>query len=466
VSVDVIWNFISKGLYPAALVVFFFGLTIFIHELGHFLMARRRGMKVERFSIGFGPKIWGWTKDGIDYRVSWIPFGGYVSLPQMAPMEAIEGKTESKAEELPPAAPSARIQVALAGPVMNLALAVVLSFMIWGFGLPMPVNPSVVGWVEPGSAEETAGIQPGDRIVKVDGRKVETWMQVNRAVALSRDPMVRLVIERGEQWLEFTVERKYNRYVGAKLLSLYPEGRPFVTEVYSNSPAQHAGLQVGDKFVAIEEVPITTARELIQIIGERADQPTEVRLMRDGQIIALTVVPQLPKHRDRAMIGVGLGEDLEYLIVRPGPPPHQQFRDVFSMVRDTAYALWHHKETGIGIDSFRGPVGIGTGWWHEIRQGGLLRGIWFAIIINILLAIFNLLPVPVLDGGHIMFAVYEAVLRRPVNARFAYATSLLFAVVLIGFMLYITMRDIRRDLIPERRARPAPAETIEFEPAP
>ena len=112
----IIDEIISICIYPALLVVFFFGLTIFIHELGHFLMAKRRGMKIERFSIGFGPQIGSWKRDGVEYRISWIPFGGYVALPQMAPMEVIEGKTESKPEELPPASPESKTLVAFLAP--------------------------------------------------------------------------------------------------------------------------------------------------------------------------------------------------------------------------------------------------------------------------------------------------------------------------------------------------------------
>src|ERR1039457_6356546 len=120
VPFETVLNFVTGIIYPALLVLFFFGLTIFIHELGHFLVAKRRGMKIERFSVGFGPKIWGYRKGGVDYRISWFPFGGYVALSQMSPMEAIEGGIESKAEELPPASPKSKILVALAGPAMNI----------------------------------------------------------------------------------------------------------------------------------------------------------------------------------------------------------------------------------------------------------------------------------------------------------------------------------------------------------
>ncbi len=155
---DTVLNFITGILYPALLVLFFFGLTIFIHELGHFVVAKRRGMKIERFSVGFGPKIWGYKKDGIDYRVSWFPFGGYVALPQMSPMETIEGETESKSDELPSVSPSSKFLVAIAGPSMNIVLAALLATILWGVG--MPTNLAVVGWVDSGSLVGVGGCSP------------------------------------------------------------------------------------------------------------------------------------------------------------------------------------------------------------------------------------------------------------------------------------------------------------------
>ena len=131
-------------------------------------------------------------------------------------------------------------------------------------------------------------------------------------------------------------------------------------------------------------------------------------------------------------------------MVRPGPVPLQQFKDVVGLMGDTVYALAHHKQTGIGAKSLSGPVGIAGGWWFEIVHGGWRRGLWFAVLLNINLAIINLLPLPVLDGGHILFSLFEAVIRKPLNAKFVHATSVAFAVVLISFMLYVTFFDIQR----------------------
>jgi len=447
VSSELLVHIVTHWIYPALLVVFFFGLTIFVHELGHFLVAKHRKMRIDRFSIGFGPKVWGYVKDGIDYRVSWFPFGGYVALPQMSPMEAIEGKSESPPEELPPAPPSSKIMVAFAGPIMNMVFAVVLAVIVWQVGLSVPINPSVVGWVEPGSREEQLGIRPGDCIVQVNDREVKTWMDIQRAVAVSREPTVKVVIERDGQRTEYLLETELNKMFGLKTIHLYSEGRPYASRFQPDSPAEHAGMMVGDKFLSIEGVPVSSAQELRELVGKRAGMPTEVKLMRDGNVVTLVVIPHVDEKEKVGRMGVFLDDELEYQVIRPGPTPLQQFRDVFGLMGDTLYALIHAKQTGIGPRSLSGPVGIAGGWWQEIIRGGVRRGLWFAVLLNINLAIINLLPLPILDGGHILFSVVEAIRRKPLNARLVHATSTAFAVLLISFMLYVTWYDFQRLLI-------------------
>ena len=463
-SFDQVVNIVVNWLYPALLVVFFFGLTIFVHELGHFIVAKRRGMKIERFSIGFGPKIWGYVKDGIDYRISWFPLGGYVALPQMSPMEAIEGKSQTPADQLPPAPPKSKIVVALAGPAMNIALAVLLACIVWWIGLAVPINPSVVGYVEPGSREEQLGIRPGDRIVQVNDRAVNTWMDVQRAVAISREPAVKVIVERGDERVEYMLETELHQVLGLKTLNLYSQGRPFARDFQPDSPAEKAGMMRGDKFLSVEGVPVSTAQELREMIGKRTGEPTEVKMMRGGKVVTLTVTPRLDEKEKVGRMGVILDDEVEYTVVRPGPTPPALFHEILALMGDTVYGLMHSKQTGIGARSLSGPVGIAGGWWYEIMRGGIRRGLWFAVLLNINLAIINLLPIPVLDGGHIIFSVLEAIRRKPLNARIVQATSMAFAVLLITFMLYVTVFDIERLTFGRFRSRRA-TETNEPVPA-
>lgn len=453
--------FLTSAVYPALLVLFFFGLTIFIHELGHFLVAKRCGMKIERFSVGFGPKIWGYTKDGIDYRVSWFPFGGYVALPQMSPMDTIEGETESKPEDLPPVPPGSKFKVALAGPLMNIGLAVVLAMVLWYVG--MPTNLAVVGWVDSGSPEELAGVRPGDRIVQVNDQKVKTWSDFMEVVAFSREPTVRVAVERDGLQKEFLLETKLNEQFGVKMLEhLWPRGHPFAQRVLGDSPAQRAGLRMGDQFVSIEGIPIYSSDQLRELIGKRADQSTEIKVRRAGETISLTVVPELSAEEKVGRIGVQLGDHME--VVRPGPTPIDQFTDILVSMGRMVKGLAHSKETGVTAKSMSGPVGILAIWWYAIVSGGLRQGLHIAVLLNINLAVINLLPLPVLDGGHILFAAIEAVRRKPLSARLVHAASMTFAVLLIGFMLYVTFFDIQRLTFGHSRLAPKPG-TEETAPA-
>ena len=182
-------------------------------------------------------------------------------------------------------------------------------------------------------------------------------------------------------------------------------------------------------------------------------------MLRAGAVVELAVTPVTEPPAEVARIGVELTEQ----IVRPGPKPWEQFGDVFGMLHDSVYAIIHHKQTGVSVKSFAGPVGILGGWWGEFASGGMRRGLWLAVVLNINLAIFNLLPLPVLDGGHIVFALIEAVLRKPVNTRLVHVVTTGFAALLIGFMLYITFNDIQKFL---PRKPPALSVPGTNEPAP
>jgi regulator of sigma E protease len=272
-------------------------------------------------------------------------------------------------------------------------------------------------------------------------------------------------VERAGQLREYIVPSEVNTVLGVKMINLFPAGRPFARDVLPDSAAERAGVLVGDRFLSVDGVPVASAHELRELIGKRTDQTTDIRVMRQGKPVTLQVTPDYNPQEKVGRIGVLLDDELEYEIVRPGPTPQKQFRDIFQLMGDTVYALIHSKETGVGARSLSGPVGIMGGWWHEIKNGGILRGVWFAVLLNINLAIINLLPLPVLDGGHITFATIEAIFRRPLNARFIQAASTAFAVLLISFMLYVTVFDVKRFFGFRFGSSKTPAQTNEVVPA-
>src|SRR5262245_30542164 len=199
-----------------AAVVLLFGAAIFVHELGHFLMARARGLKIEGFSIGFGPKILSWTRNGVDYALRWIPAGGFVKLPQMVTSEALEGHREGT-EPLPPVSPFSKIMVALAGPTMNAVFAFLLATVIYFVGLPIRVNPAIIGGVDPGSPEARIGIRVGDRIIAVNGKPADSWEDVQMMTAMALTNVLPVTIERNGTRSTYYLEAKVNEQFGLKL---------------------------------------------------------------------------------------------------------------------------------------------------------------------------------------------------------------------------------------------------------
>lgn len=434
------WNI----LYVVAAVVVLFGAAVFVHEFGHFWMARRRGMKVEAFAIGFGPKLIGWTRNGVEYSWRAIPAGGYVKLPQMTTAALLEGQVED-GRPLPPASPGSKILVAAAGPAMNLVFAFALATVLWVVGLPEPVNPPIVGYVEPGSEEERLGIRAGDRVVMVDGQRIRSWQDVNLATALARTNVVQVVTERDGSYFTNYLTTVVNPAFGLKLLRLEPRDHPEVLRVLEGSAAAEAGLRSGDRILAFAGVPIVSREQLIELIRKRPDLTTEMRVERDGQKLSLTIRPRLDPVSGQGRIGVELGGSSTqvYVVRRPGPPPWTQVYDVLDKTFRTLMALVYSKQTGVGAKDLSGPVGILAmlaGWVNTDYRLALS----FLVLLNVNLAILNLLPVPVLDGGHIVMALLERVRGRPLSARVVEQTTTVFAVLLLSFMLYVTFFDLRR----------------------
>lgn len=426
-------------IYVVAAVLFLFGAAVFVHELGHFLVARWCKMKVEAFAIGFGPKIFGWTRNGIEYSWRWIPAGGFVKLPQMMTSEALEGKNAE--EKIPPASPWAKILVAVAGPFMNVVFAFVLATLIYFVGLPVLVNPSVIGEVDPDSPEAKLGIRDGDRIVAINNQPVKSWQDVVYESATARTNVLPVVIERNGERKTFYLTTRTSP-AGLKWLNLDPREHPVVGVAESGTPAAKAGLQAGDKVIAVNGVPVPSREQMIDIISKSEGKECEVVINRKGERIVVKVVPQYDPENKRARIGVIFSEGV-YEVQRPGPEPWTLVSDVVKKTFRVFGALIHSKETGVKASDLSGPVGILSMLAASVNADYRLA-LNFLVLLNINLAIINLLPVPVLDGGHILLALVEKIRRRPISARVQEYATTGFAVLLISFMLYVTFFDIKR----------------------
>ena len=434
---------ILTSIYVVAAVLVSFGAAIFIHEFGHFWVARKLGMKVEEFAVGFGPKMYSRKREGIEYSLRWIPAGGFVKLPQMITSEALEGQS---ANEVPAAPPFHKILVAFAGPFMNVVFAFAIATAIYFVGLPVPVNPAIIGYVEPNSAEARLGIQEGDRIAAVNGKPVKTWQDVMLNTIVARTSVMPVVIEHDGKERTYSLKATTDNGLGLKLLNLDPRDHPQVLVVNSDSPAEKAGVKLGDRIISYAGVPIASQEQLIDLIRKCGGQTNVVRVERDGKKVAMNITPTMDPSTKTGRIGVALGADSTqvYIIQRPGPTPWEQVRDVMDKTFATIGALVHTRETGVGAKDLSGPVGIFSILAAQFKTDYRLA-LSFLVLLNINLAIINLLPIPVLDGGHILMAIVEKIWRRPLSLRFVEYTTTVFAMLLIGFMLYVTIfGDIKR----------------------
>lgn len=445
-------EFLINYIYVPIVVLLLFGAAIFVHEWGHYIVARWCGLKVEAFAIGFGKPIYAWTnKEGIEYSIRWIPAGGYVKLPQMLTSEALEGDNQEGKEELPPASPLSKILVAFAGPAMNVVFAFAIATFVYVFGLPIKINPAIIGPMDTKSEAYQTGVRENDQIVKVNGQEAKTWEKVFNQVIFAETNRVDVVVDRNGELLTFNLKADINDRVGIKTLDLPTKDKPFVTMVQEDNPADKAGVKPNDRIVEFDGIKIASTSQFIKAVHERGGKECQLIVEREKMVgtnittdlCTLTVTPKGEPGGKIAKIGVGLDEKAVYEVQRPGPLPWVLVDEVFQQIKLTMYALANSKKTGVGVSDLSGPVGILYVLASQVKAD-LRLAMKFMILLNLSLAIMNLLPIPVLDGGHIVMAVLEKVRGVPLGVRIQEYITTVFAVLLIGFMLFVTFADVKR----------------------
>jgi len=423
-------------LYVVCGVLLLFGAAIFFHELGHYWVALKLGMKVEEFAIGMGPKMFSWKRNGIVYSVRWIPAGGFVKLPQMITSEALEGHADTN---VPPAPPLHKILVAVAGPAMNVIFAFVIATLIYFVGLPTLVNPPVIGEVEANSPEAQMGIKEGDRIVMVNNNPIESWQDVTFATLTAQTNVLPVVIQRGKETNTYFLTAIVSP-IGGKWLNLDPREHPVIGSVQADMPAAKVDLKPGDKILSVNGIPTGSQERMMEVVSNNAGAPCEITLLRKGEKRTVTITPIYDPASKRARIGVSFSPGV-YEVRHPSP--WDQVKEVTQRTFGTISALIHSKQTGVKVKDLSGPVGILSILAAQVYQDYRLA-LSFLVLLNINLAIINLLPIPVLDGGHIMMSIVEKIRRRPLSQKFVEYLTTGFALLLIGFMLYVTAADLKR----------------------
>lgn len=433
-------------LYGIVMVAVLFGGTVFVHELGHFLTAKWFNLRIDAFSIGMGPALWQKKVNGVVYKIGALPIGGYVALPQMDITGSAFENEDAREGRLQPVAPWKRMVIAVAGPVMNVLAALVLCGVVWMMGKPFDASsePAFVGSVQRNSAAYEAGLRPGDQIVQVNGDRIRFWADVEIAGSLNH--YVQLRVQRGNELADLPMIQTSRNSLGfLHMAGVRP--REFIEHVFveglsPNSPATRAGIELGDVLHRINGQPIESASGFAQAVQAAGSEPIRLEVLRgaDAEPVMIELEAEFSPRIQRYLIGIVMQEKPSDVMVRPNPVTQMQFfsGSIFRTLR----AFSRSQERAQAAQGIGGPV-IMLGSIHQQVRASLSQALWFTALINVNLAIINLLPLVVLDGGHILLALFEMVFRTTLPRRLVIAMANVVVVLLLTLMVSLTVKDIR-----------------------
>ena len=417
-------------------VILLFNILIIVHELGHFLAAKWCGLKIDKFAIWFGKPIWSKTVDGVEYILGSVPAGGYVALPQMA----ADGSDRGQVRHAPGGA-AARVAVAknhrrvCGDRLFSFGLALVFATLVWIVGKPTTSTEktTTIGYAIPGGPAAKAGLQTGDIITSINGHKVTRWAGVDTGVTwqimtANVTPLVMEVVRNGEaKTFDVTPEvdpsathHWWDRNAPFKI-QIAPEVKNLtVGKILPYSPAAVAGIQKGDQLMTLDGTPLLNYFAIYQHLKDTPNAALNMTVLRDGKTLPIVVQPEkpisptdIPKDEPQTAIGLDLDDNVD--VVMDHPTPWHQVHESVDMVRGTLSALFapHSK---VSATQLSGPVGIMNILFSVLSSdNGWRMALFFAVVINVNLAMLNLFPLPVLDGGHIALSLIEWVRRRPLS---------------------------------------------------
>src|SRR5215471_2965257 len=479
------------------------GVIIVIHELGHFLVAKFFKIKVEIFSVGFGPRLFGFRKGETDNRISAFPLGGYVKMAGETPMDTVTGE----AYEFLSKPKWQRFLVAAAGPAMTIILAVGLIAGLYMYGTDVPeflIGQAVINVVEPGSPAEKAGIKPGDQIVSFDGVEKPDWQDVQNTVITSPGRAIPIVIEREGKQFQFTVTPVRKGREEAGDVGMFPYYRQIVQDVQSNSPALAAGIHAGDEIIRVNGIDIrANGRTLPQILQQITEKTFPISVLRsenpaaavrapeprrgffsaawnrlvhlftrngtaldataprssDVQQVAaaeqrkeveLQVTPEL--REGRKMIGIGL----QYPSVHIKLGPMAALQKSIESNKENAVLIFQVigrlVKREASVKQLDGPISI-ISYSGQAYQAGFVTLFTFMALISLNLGILNIMPIPILDGGVILLLIIESLLGRDLSLRMKERIVQASVVFILMVMVIVLYNDVVKLLPP---SQPAP----------
>lgn len=425
------------------------GFMILIHEFGHYAAAKLFKVRVEVFSIGFGKRLLGFRRGETDYRISALPLGGYVKMSGENPMDERSGDPA----EFMSHPKWQRLIIAIAGPSMNILLAFALWTGVFMVHFEYPAyldGPAFIGWILPNTPAANAGLQRGDKIVRVDNVANPTWEQIGYKEALGSNQRLKFEIEHNGTISEVTLVPQPAGRNQMGDIGWVPQEPSFTaTLIESGMPAEKAGMKVGDKILSVngQEIPATDA--LVDMLNHTKDQPLEIVVLRDGRKLTFTITPRLaPSAPDGEMrYRIGLASNPTKVVRLPFSEAVRrsaaECKKNSLLILELLQKMVQRK---ISIRQVDGPIGIGSAVGSAAREKGWTPLLFVSAIISLNLGVFNLLPIPILDGGVILLLFIEGLMQRDISLRIKERIYQAAFVFLILFAVTVIYNDIIKQL--------------------
>lgn len=424
------------------------GLLIFVHELGHFILAKRADVRVEEFSLGFGPRLVGVKRGDTDYRISALPLGGYVKMLGEDSDETVTDDPRSFAKK----SVWQRAKIIFCGPMMNLIFSLVVMPMVFFIGKAEPVflhEPPVVMNVRAQSPAADAMLMKGDLITAIDSHKVHDWDEVLNQFILSAGGRLKLTIKREDQIFDQNIDvvqmpEMKGGYAGIEPM-LFLGNEAVIDGVSAQGPAAKAGIKTGDRVLAINDLPVTDWIDLSQKINELNGGQASLKIKRGDEIVEVTVKPQYNEDIKRWLIGIVKDRQsgIPMVTVRHGVVDSivKGTKENIKLVNLTFAVLKRLFTFQLSYKVLGGPVIIAKAS-AAAAASGLSNFLYFLAFLSLQLSIINCLPIPVLDGGHLVFLGIEAIRRRPLSLRVRQVATQAGFFLLIALMLLVTWNDL------------------------
>ena len=419
--------------------LFALGTIVFVHEFGHHIVAKMFGVRVLVFSLGFGKRLWGFEHRGTDYRVSVVPLGGYVRMGGELPDERTGDPSDFMSKPR-----WQRILIYFAGPAMNAVLSVALIALVFVAGIELQAMqeiPSVVGSVEEGSAGEAAGIQVDDRIVRIAGKPVDKWKEVAFTLATSPERPVDVELVRGTETLRLEVTpTKVPRYEFGDA-GIYPKLQLQFSEIIRDSPAHRAGFKSGDKVRRVDERLMSDVEEFIQYVQAHAGVEIRIEVQRKSELVTLPVVPALVEGKGQIDVQIGV-----YRRLGVGEAIVESVKFNYDVIDKTILILGKLFSNEIAPKSaLSGPIEIAV-WSGRAAQRGFKDLLYTMGFLSISIGFMNLLPIPILDGGHISILLIESLMRRDLSLRVKERVTQFGFMMLMTLMAVVIFFDLSKNL--------------------